>query len=162
MTMPDAAWEERVAMLWAEMDHLEEDKFLAKMASLTAELGENNAIALFELAGAHDSTGQPEKAAVLYKRALDGGLSGLRRRRATIQMASTLRNLGKPEESLALLTAERNAGSDELDDAVVAFMALALVDLGREKEAVAMTVLALSRHLNRYNRSLKNYAGDLL
>ncbi|MBC5815966.1 MAG: tetratricopeptide repeat protein [Candidatus Eremiobacteraeota bacterium] len=154
-------WEARLAQLWAAIDDYEPVEFLEEMRALTSERPPGDAVALFELAGAHDSTGHEDEAAVLYRSALDAGLSGLRRRRAIIQMASTLRNLGKPEESLALLTAERDAGSDELDDAVVAFTALALADLGREKEAIAMTVLALSRHLNRYNRSLKSYSEDL-
>ncbi len=82
------------------------------------------------------------------------GLTGLRRRHALIQLASTLRNLGHAEESVALLTAEREVGSDELDDAVAAFPALALVDTGHEREAVGLSLTALSRHLARYNRSL--------
>ena len=76
-------------------------------------------------------------------------------------MASTLRNLGQAADSVALLTAEREHGSDELDDAVTAFLALALTDLGREREAAALALDALSRHLPRYNRSLSNYAKAL-
>lgn len=75
-----------------------------------------------------------------------------------IQLASSLRNLGKASGSVALLTAERDAGSDELDDAVSAFLALALVDVGREREAVSLALTALARHLPRYQRSLANYA----
>ncbi len=44
----------------------------------------------------------------LYRQALAGGLSGIRRRRATIQLASTLRNLGQIDESIALLEAEQH------------------------------------------------------
>ncbi len=62
---------------------------------------------------------------------------GERRRRAMIQLASSLRNLGRPEESVALLTTELDAGSDHLDDAVRAFLALALTDVGREREAAS-------------------------
>jgi excinuclease UvrABC nuclease subunit len=45
--------------------------------------------------------------------------------------------------------------------AVAAFLALALVDTRREKEAAALALAALSRHLPRYNRSLANYAKAL-
>jgi tetratricopeptide (TPR) repeat protein len=159
--MNETEWEQRLAHLWGTMDDNDPDDFLAKMKALVSELPSDSAIGMFELAGANDSTGHPEKAAPLYRQALAAGLSGSRRRQAVIQLASTLRNLGRPEESLDLLRAEREAGSDELDDAVIAFMALALVDAGREKEAVAMTVSALARHLTRYNRSLANYAKDL-
>jgi len=78
-----------------------------------------------------------------------------------IQMASSLRNIGRAPESVALLTAERDAGSDDLDDAVDAFLALALVDTGREREAVSIALTALARHLIRYQRSLANYAQQL-
>jgi hypothetical protein len=54
------------------------------------------------------------------------------------------------------------AGSDQLDDAVKAFLALALTDLGREREAVSIAVAALAPHLPRYQRSMANYARLLL
>ena len=56
--------------------------------------------------------------------------------------------------------AEPRAGSDELDGAVRAFLALALTELGREREAVAHSLTALSRYLPRYNRSLARYAQE--
>lgn len=61
-------------------------------------------MALFERAGAHDSTGEPERAAPLYQQALAANLSGGRRRAAVIQLASTLRNLGRADESVAMLS----------------------------------------------------------
>jgi len=157
----EVQWQERLAHLWATMDNFDPDDFLIKMKALIAELPSGSAIGMFELAGAYDSTGHPEEAATLYRQALASGLSGLERRRAVIQLASTLRNLGHIDESVALLTSEREAPSDELDDAVTAFLALALTDGGREREAVAITVAALSAHLTRYNRSLSNYAKAL-
>lgn len=72
-----------------------------------------------------------------------------------------MRNVGQAETGIALLRAEREAGSDELDDAVSAFLALALVDIGREREAAALALAALARHLPRYQRSLANYAREL-
>jgi hypothetical protein len=64
--------------------------------------GAHDAIGLFERASAFDSTGQPELAVARYRRALERGLSGQRRRRAVVQLASSLRNLGQAEESVAL------------------------------------------------------------
>jgi Tetratrico peptide repeat len=43
-----------------------------------------------------------------------------------------------------LLTRELDVTSDELDSAVRAFLALTLVDLGREREAVTVSLAALS------------------
>ena len=148
--------------LWSEFDQQGPGEFLSKARSLTAERPAGDARALFELASAHDSIGEEEPAATLYRQALAAGLSGGFRRRAVIQMASTLRNLNRAEESVALLTAEQKAGADELDDAVEAFLALALADVGREREALSLALAALSRHLPRYNRSLKNYARALI
>jgi len=98
----------------------------------------------------------------LYRAALDAGLVGERRRRAVIQLASSLRNLGNPQQALTLLTAEADVTSDDLDGAVATFLALALVDLGREREAVAVALTALSKYLPRYNRSVARYAQHLI
>jgi hypothetical protein len=79
-----------------------------------------------------------------------------------IQLASSLRNLGQAAESLELLEAERRQPSDELDDAVSAVYALALADAGREREAVSVLLAALAPHLPRYQRSMANYARQLV
>jgi RimJ/RimL family protein N-acetyltransferase len=155
-------WERRNAELWAAIDDLEPGDFLARIEALAAERPPGDGIAAFERAAANDSTGHPEQAAPLYREALAAGLEGERRRRAVIQLASTLRNLGDPEESVRLLTAERGAASDALDDAVVAVLALALADCGREREAAGLAIGALARHLPRYNRSMAAYAQDLM
>ncbi|MGI8482057.1 MAG: tetratricopeptide repeat protein [Chthoniobacterales bacterium] len=131
------------------------------MEALATELPANNAVAAFERASSLDSTGYSDLAVPLYRKALELGLAGERRRRAVIQMASSLRRIDRAPESVALLTAEPSAGSDDLDDAVSAFLALALVDVGREREAVALALKALSRHLTRYQRSLANYAEQI-
>jgi tetratricopeptide (TPR) repeat protein len=147
-----------VADLWASIEDHGEREFVTRMEELAAELPADNAVAAFERASAQDSTGHSDLAVPLYRQALERGLEGERRRRAVIQMASSLRNLGRAEESVELLTAELNEASDGLDDAVKAFLALALVDVGREREAVSLALEALARHLPRYQRSLANYA----
>ena len=113
--MDEADWEQRVALLWASTDHLSDEDLLARMAKLVAERPEGDPVGLFEHGSAYDSTGHPELAVDRYRAALRAGLTGYRRRRATIQLASSLRNLGEVEESVALLTAELEAGSDDLD-----------------------------------------------
>jgi hypothetical protein len=158
VTGENTDWELRVTELWAAMDNYDEDAFVATMAALVDELPADNPAGLFERAASLDSTGHSDLAVPLYQQALDNGLSGVRRRRTIIQMASSLRNLGRATESVELLTTERAAGSDELDDAVTAFLALALVDTGREREAAAIALGALAPHLPRYQRSLGNYA----
>jgi tetratricopeptide repeat protein len=161
VTDTNADWERRIAELWASIDDHEQQEFIARIDALAAELAPGDAVGLFERAGARDSTGHPDLAVPLYKTALDAGLSGERRRRAIIQMASSLRNLGHPQTAVDLLTAELNEGTDALSGAVRAFLALALVDVGREREAVAAALTALSEYLPRYNRSLARYAQTL-
>jgi tetratricopeptide (TPR) repeat protein len=151
-------WEQKISELWASFDELSPEAFLNRMDQLAAELPADSAVAAFERASARDSTGHSDRAVPLYQQALDLGLQSPRRRQAVIQMASSLRNLGQAAESAAFLAAEQAVTSDELDDAVSAFLALALVDLGREREAVALALTALARHLPRYQRSLANYA----
>ncbi|MFC4942164.1 tetratricopeptide repeat protein [Pseudonocardia sp. GCM10023141] len=151
-------WEQRTAAAWAAIDDHDEVEFRAMIDELAAELPAGSAVADFERACAFDSTGHSDQAIPLYRRALDTGLTGIRRRRAVIQMSSSIRNVGRPQESVELLTAELAAGSDELDDAVACVLALALTDVGREREAVALVIGALAPHLPRYQRSMANYA----
>jgi hypothetical protein len=151
-----------VDALWAAFDSYGEEEFLAAMAALADELPADDPAGLFERASAWDSTGHEEQAVTAYRSALAGGLAGPNRRRAVIQLASSLRNLGQAQESVVLLRAELVAGSDELDDAVRAFLALALTSAGREREAVSVALTALGPHLPRYNRSLAGYAAELL
>ena len=158
---PETSWDARVAQTWATIDTYEADAFIARIDALVAELPPQSAIGLFERASARDSFGHSDRAVPLYRAALDSGLSGPRRRRAIIQMASSLRNLGNAGEAAALLTQELDSPSDELDGAVRAFLALALVDLGREREAAAISLAALAAYLPRYNRSLARYAAQL-
>jgi hypothetical protein len=158
VTGQNTDWEQRVDRLWATMDGYDEDDFVATMANLVDELPSGDPVGLFERAASLDSTGHSDLAVPLYREALDIGLTGIRRRRAVIQLASSLRNLGRSDESVALLTEERDAGSDGLDDAVTGFLALALVDTGREREAAAIALRALAPYLPRYQRSLANYA----
>jgi tetratricopeptide (TPR) repeat protein len=156
------AWrvdEDELAAAWARIDLYSAEEFRALVAGLVADAPP--AVSAFERAGAYDSTGDPERAVPLYREALDAGLTGVRGRRAVIQLASSLRNLGRAGEAVTLLSAERDRTHDELDDAVAAFLALALADTGREREAVAVALAALAPHLPRYQRSLAAYA-DLL
>jgi tetratricopeptide (TPR) repeat protein len=154
-------WEQRLAALWASLDDHSEEDFIAKMEELLAELPADSAVAAYERGSAFDSTGHSDLAVPLYREALERGLAPDRRRQAVIQLASSLRNLGQASESVSLLRAEQAAGSDELDDAVSGFLALALVETGEEREALSTALTALSGHMTRYRRSLANYAREL-
>jgi hypothetical protein len=151
-----------MADAWASMPDRDEAEFLTLIETLVEELPPGDPDGLFERGAALDSTGHSDLAVPLYQQALEAGLAGERRRRAVIQMASSLRNLDRSQESVALLTAELEAGSDHLDDAVRTVLALALTDVGREREAVSVAVQALAAHLPRYQKSMANYARLLI
>lgn len=161
MSSEAQSWERRCAELWSQLDELEEARFLELIDALAAELGPGSAIGAFERGAARDSTGHPQEALALYRSALETGLDGERRRRAAIQMASSLRNLGDPAQAVELLRVELEAESDTLDGAVRGFLALALADLGREREGLGYALEALAAYLPRYHRSLARYAQDL-
>ncbi|QIJ62242.1 tetratricopeptide repeat protein [Streptomyces sp. JB150] len=157
-------WENRVAATWATFDDYAQDRaadFRALIDALVAELPEGSPDAPFEQACAWDSTGRSDRAVPLYREALARGLTGYKARRAKIQLASSLRNTGHPEEGVELLTPELDAPSDELDDAVRATLALCLSSLGRDREGLSLALGALAAHLPRYQRSMANYARAL-
>lgn len=161
----DADWEKRVAEAWETLDSYEEDRaeeFREVIDGLVAELPHGHPVGLFERACAFDSTGHSDRAVPLYQEALDRGLDGYRRRRTAVQLASSLRNVGRAEEGVALLTAELERPGDELDDAVRACLALCLAGLGREREGLALVLEALAPHLPRYQRSMAHYARALV
>jgi len=160
-------WERRSARAWAEIDYYDargeagEADFRQRIGELADELPQDSPVAAFERGSAWDATGHSDRAVPLYREALERGLAGLRRRRAVIQLSSSLRNIGRVTESVDLLTAERENHDPDaavLADALSAFLALCLADVGREREAVSVALSALAPHLPRYQRSLANYA----
>lgn len=161
-------WEDRVTAAWASFDDYPQEKaadFRALVDALAAELPEGSPLGLFEQACAWDSTGRSDLAAPLYREALARGLSdvsGYKGRRAKIQLSSSLRNIGRAQEGVELLTPELDRPSDELDDAVRATLALCLSSLGRDREGLSLVLGALAPHLPRYQRSMANYARALV
>ncbi len=156
-------WRERIAAVWAGADDLDDAELVRRIDEIASE-HPDDAIALFERGGARDATDDEEGAERFYRAALEAGLPDAERAQCVIQLASTVRNLGRPEESLELLRDEFSgrAADDPLADAAVAFAALALVDAGRPREAVAALLQALAPHLPRYTGSVRAYADDLL
>lgn len=159
----DKNWENQLQNIWLKLGTISNEEFIEQIKNHVELLTETDsqAIADFERACAFDSTGHEKEAEPLYRSALDKGLTGLRRRRARIQLASTLRNNGKTEESIHILREEKAHYSDELDDAVDSFLALSLSSAGEYKEALSLALKAISKHLPRYNNSLSRYAENL-
>ena len=151
------AWQRRVDTLWAsEQDPAE---ILAAMRVLAAELPAGDPRGPFELGGAYDSAGFEAEAALEYERAIALGLAGVERAQLDVQYASTLRNLGRFDEAVAVLLA--SSPEPSVGAAREAFLALCLHSAGRGEEALAVALEALEPTLPRYRRSHKAYAAAL-
>lgn len=152
-------WQQRIDAAWAD-DSLTDAERIRVIDEVAAEREPEDGVALFERAGARDSAGLEAEAEPLYRQALTAGLDEDRRAQATIQLASTLRNLGRIDESVEMLKSERERGS-ALSDAASAFYALALVSQGDARAGAAVALEALAPHLPRYGRSVTAYAREL-
>ncbi|MGR2751577.1 tetratricopeptide repeat protein [Agromyces arachidis] len=153
-------WQRRVDAVWSTASELGDDAVIARIDALVAELPAEDPRGSFEAAGARDSAGLESEAEPGYRRALALGLSGRARVEAHIQLASTLRNLGRAAESLDVLEVVRDDAGD-LADAVEAFRALALASCGRADDAASVALVALAAHLPQYRRAVDAYAREL-
>lgn len=155
-------WSSRVAAVWADAATRPEGEVEAAIEALVAERPDDP-VAVFELAGARDYVGREAEAEPLYRRALELGLDEPRHGQAVIQLASTVRNLGRPREALALLRDEfADRPGHPLADAATAFAALALADTGAHRDALVAALHALAPHLPAYGRAVTAYADELL
>ena len=123
-------WENRIREFWVSADDTKVNQTLDGMKDLVAELDPDDPRGVFELASAHDFVGLEDDAIPLYERALELGLAGLNREEAVIQLASSLRNIGKPQEAIAWLESEMY--SEPFRMPAKAFLVLAQHDLGLE------------------------------
>ena len=123
---------------------------------------ERDALALFERACECDTAGLEDEAEPLYRAALaTGALDDYRRVRATLQLASTLRLLGRLHESEAILLRELDARGEaggELHDEARTLLALTWIEMGRGEEAAGLLLAVLAPKLSRYNRSMSRQA----
>jgi hypothetical protein len=154
-------WQRRVDAVWRDRT-LDDATRIAAIDALAAELGDTHPIALFERAGVRDTAGAELDAEPLYRAALAAGLDPARRTRAVIQLASTVRNLGRVEEALGMLRDEYAATrGGALADEAAAFYALALASSGDAVQAASVALTALAPHLTLYTRSVTGYAAEL-
>ncbi|MEY9953759.1 tetratricopeptide repeat protein [Leifsonia sp. EB34] len=155
-------WRQRVDAVWATAHEVGEQATVAAIDALVAERPADDPVALFEAAGARDFAGREAEAEPLYRAALANGLAEPERGQAIVQLASTLRNLGRPGDALALLRDFLAAEPDHpLADAARAFAALALFDDGLPADALRQALRALVPHLPQYGRAVEAYAAAL-
>lgn len=124
----------------------------------------DDAHAWFEYAGAFDYLGREAEAEQPYLRAKTLGLSPEEQPRWHVQYGSTLRNLGRHDEALAVLSEGCERFPRHL--ALRLFRSLALHSAGRHGEALAAcletTLQAVDpQQLDGYDAALGEYAGAL-
>lgn len=158
--MSSTDWEARVAALWAD-DTIDDQERIERMRVL-ADAAPHPALGAFELGGANDSGGREAEADVHYTAATAAGLDTVDPARAAqmvVQHASTLRNLGRVDEAIAML---RDAPEHPATGgAPKVFLALALHSAGRHDEALRVAIEAVEPTLPRYHRSVRAYAAAL-
>jgi tetratricopeptide (TPR) repeat protein len=152
-------WQNRVDDIWSRSDELGDQGVMDAMDALAAD-APDPALALFERGGSRDSGGRPDEAEPLYREALALGLPDDERAQCTIQLASTLRNLGRADEALALLRAAEPYPPYAV--ATAAVTALSLATLDRPVEGLAVLLREVAPTLPRYQRSMRAYADALL
>jgi hypothetical protein len=160
-------WEDRIAALWKRVESMEPHALVSAADALADERPPDDAAALFERACARDTAGFEADAERYYRAALaTGRLDAYRSARASIQLASTLRILGRLEESEQLLVAELDrhveSGTRVLHDEARATLALTYAAQGRAAEAAGLALSALAPYLTRYNRSMSRNAAELV
>lgn len=159
MTTTLDEWEAAVADLWDRFDSLKREEGVAAMRELAGACPAADGRAAFELAGMYDSMGFEAEAGEEYERALELGLDDARHAQLAVQYGSTLRNLGRLDEAVAVLEAAPVHESTGSAPRVV--LALALHSAGRTDEALRVAIEAQIDSLPRYRRSMRAYAAAL-
>jgi tetratricopeptide (TPR) repeat protein len=152
-------WEDAISDLWNRFDSLDRDKGVAAMRELADACPARDGRAAFELAGMYDSMGFETEACAEYERALERGLDDARHAQLAVQYGSTLRNLGRLDEAIAVLSAAPTHPSTGSAPRIV--LALALHSAGRKDEALRVAIESQIEALPRYQRSMRNYAAEL-
>ena len=156
-----ASTQAAIATVWASAATLTDTEVVRQIDALVADCPDD-ATAQFEAASARDYAGREAEAEPLYRRAIATGLNEPQYGRAVIQLASTLRNLARPDEAITLLQESFGSRPDHpLVDAARAFLALCLADTGDARSAAAVALDALAGHLPEYQRSVRAYAAAL-
>ena len=111
-----------------------------------------------EQAFGYDREGHEAEAIPHYERAIAAGLSGEQLEKALLGLGSSLRNVNRLEESVAVLEDASRRFPDH--QALLVFLALSLWSAGRRGEALAL----LARRLGEgsgYERAIREYADSI-
>jgi len=159
----DPSLEADLAAVLATRDR---DDMTPTISALLAIMGQHpdSPLVLFEVGGAYDGAGQPAVAVDYYEQALELGLDGEVLCRCYLQYGSTLKNLGRIEESVAVFAKAREEFPESLS--LVAFEALTSHAAGRHGAALGSVLRLVADHvdsaeISRYEISLRAYADEI-
>jgi len=150
---------DEIDRFWERMDAAAPGAAREELEHLLGARGHDDARAAYERASLHDAFGEEEAAIPLYRAALASGLPTRYRTRATLQLASSLRNVGSASAAIALL--REVAEDDPLIAPARAFLALALSDDGKPTAALRTALQTLAPELKDYGRAVDAYAREL-
>ena len=154
---------DRLAVLFAARDRANMAPTIDAFLAVLAEHPDDPHV-LYEVGGSYDTAGEEETAAGYYESALAAGLSGDTLRKCLLQYGSTLRLLGRLDESVAVL--DRALAGWPESPSVRAFHALGLHAAGRSDGAVGelLALVADAVHtadVLRYEAALRGNAAYL-
>lgn len=141
--------------------HAEDARVL--LSELNAQRPDDPQVNL-HIAWTHDKLGMEKEAVPFYEKSLELGLVGDDLRHALLGLGSTYRALGEYEKSKATLT--RGVAEFPEDRGLQVFLAMALYNNGRAKEACELLLRLLSDttaadDIIMYRSAIDEYAADL-
>ncbi|MFJ3958864.1 tetratricopeptide repeat protein [Arthrobacter sp. NPDC090010] len=155
--------EQRLDAIFAARDRENMQPTIDAYRQVLAEYPDE-ALVLYHVGGAHDTAGEEETAAGFYERALAAGLDGETLRKCFLQYGSTLRNLGRLEESERVFGVARERFPDSVSLGI--FALLTLHAQGRHDAALASALELFADHLRtpellRYEAAIRGNAAYL-
>ena len=160
----DNQLEADLATIFAARDRDDMEPTVRALLAILDEHPEEASV-LYAVGGAYDTAGREEIALGYYEHALGNGLHGDMLRKCYLQYGSTLRNVGRIEDSLAVFARARTEFPDS--ESLAIFEALTLHAAGRPSAALGQ-ILALvaerfhSEEVTRYETSIRGNAAYLI
>lgn len=160
---PETALQTRLREIFDARDRAHMQPTVEAFLAVLAEHPDEPEV-LYEVGGAYDTAGEELTAAGYYERAMSAGLGGDALRRCLLQYGSTLRNLGRLDDSLAVL--ERARAQFPESDSLKVWHATSLHEAGRHDAAFAIMLELVadrvrSEELLRYEAALRGNAAFL-
>jgi tetratricopeptide (TPR) repeat protein len=160
----DTQLEADLATIFAARDRDDMEPTIRALLAILDEHPEEASV-LYAVGGAYDTAGQEETALSYYEHALGNGLHGDMLPKCYLQYGSTLHNVGRIEDSLAVFARARTEFPDS--ESLAIFEALTLHAAGRPSAALGQMLVLMaarfqSEEVKRYEASIRGNAAYLI